>query len=61
MYEVRCTEATAQKIKEKDQSRPDGQTAFQAALGVPVVTDERVPEGVVELRSNGELVKRYTI
>lgn len=61
MYELRCTEETALKIKEKDDSRPAGQSTFQATLGIPIVTDENVPVGVIEMRSNGVLVKRYTI
>lgn len=60
-YEVRCTEATAIKMKEKDESRPDGQSHFQAALGIPVVTDENVPVGHIEVRCNGVLVKRFYV
>jgi hypothetical protein len=61
-YEVRCTEATAMKIKEKDtERRQAGSSPFQPALGVPLVTDEEVPEGHVEVRCNGVLVKRYYV
>ena len=60
-YVVRCTEATAMKMKEKDEGRPAGQSHFQAALGIPLETDERVPEGHIEVRCNGVLVKRYYV
>jgi hypothetical protein len=60
-YEVRCTEETAIKMKEKDDSRPSGQSHFQAALGIPVVVDPEVPEGHIEVRCNGVLVKRYYV
>lgn len=61
MYEVHCTEATVLKMKEKDDSRPAGQSSFQAALGMPVIVDEEVPEGHIEVRSNGIIVKRYYV
>lgn len=60
-YEVRCTEATAMKMKEKDDARPDTQSTFQAALGMPLVTDENVEVGAIEVRCNGVLVKRYHV
>lgn len=58
-YEIRCTEATAVRMKKKVNKRPVGQSDFQAALGMPLVTDERVPDGHIEVRCNGVLVKRY--
>ena len=60
-YVVKCTEATAVKMKEKDDSRVDTQSTFQAALGIPVVVDEEVPVGHVEIRCNGVLVKRFYV
>lgn len=60
-YVVRCTEATAMRMKEKDESRPSGQSQFQAALGIPLEVDENVPDGHIEVRCNGVLVKRYYV
>jgi hypothetical protein len=60
-YEVRCTQLSADKLKERDANRPEGQSTFQATLGMPVVIDENVPDGHVEVRCNGVLVKRYHI
>jgi hypothetical protein len=60
-YEVRCTQETADKIKTRDQSRPEGQSTFQAALGMPVVIDENITPGAIEVYDNHVLVKRYHI
>lgn len=60
-YVVNCTEATAMKMKEKDESRPDTKSTFQAALGIPVVVSEEIPPGHIELRCNGVLVKRFYV
>lgn len=60
-YEIRCTEASAIKLKQKDDSRPEGVSSFQATLGMPLVVDERIPEDYIELYDNGVLVKRYPL
>lgn len=60
-YEIRCTEASAMKLKEKDDSRPPGRSSFQAALGMPLVVDENIPENYIEVYDNGVLVKRYPL
>lgn len=57
MYEAQCTAATAQKVKEMDEKRPEGATAFGAALGMPLTIRDDIPEGIVRIANRGSIVK----
>jgi hypothetical protein len=57
MYEAQCTSATAQKVKERDEKRPEGSTAFGAALGMPLTIRDDIPEGIVRIANNGTIIK----
>jgi hypothetical protein len=57
MYEAQCTAATAQKVVEMDKNRPEGATAFGAALGMPLTIRDDIPEGIVRIANNGSIIK----
>jgi hypothetical protein len=58
--EARCTEATALRMKEGEIS-PMYATTFQAALGIPLVISEEVPDGRVQFWMDGKMVREIVL
>lgn len=62
MDEFRCSWATAKHVTDTDKrSSLWYQAPWRPALGLPVVCRDDVPEGKLQLWSNGEMVKEVDV
>lgn len=57
--EFRCTEETAMRIKKSSITMDP--SPVSGALGIPVLVNEDVPEGVLQFWQDGKLVREITL
>jgi hypothetical protein len=59
--ELRCNQKTAMKLKETTFPTYHGAPEFGSALGIPVVISTNVPDGKMQLWSEGEMVSEFDV
>lgn len=59
--EVRSSEATMNQMLYSATDRPGTATTLGVALGIPIVRDESVAEGKMQLWRDGELVREFDV